>query len=124
MLNSLPLLAFDTRTGTLSCNMGHHLDVNNMGSCLSFFDCPPLSSSSPVDRYKLCVYWTCESHFLSTSAFKIMLTQQFARWEFVGILDCITEAALFGISVYLVWNIQMSMKSKTIVVCAFGCRLP
>jgi hypothetical protein len=54
-----------------------------------------------------------------------MLTpQQFARWEFVGVLDCITEVALFGISVYLVWNIQMSMKSKTIVVCAFGCRLP
>jgi len=57
--------------------------------------------------------------------FKIMLIrQQLARWEFVGILDCITEAALFGISVYLVWKIQMSMKSKTIVVCAFGCRLP
>lgn len=36
----------------------------------------------------------------------------------------LTEAALFLISVYLVWGIQMSKKSKTTVVCAFGCRLP
>lgn len=47
-----------------------------------------------------------------------------ARWQVVGALDIITEAALFLISVYLVWGIQMSMKSKAIVVCAFGCRLP
>jgi hypothetical protein len=48
----------------------------------------------------------------------------FARWQFIAALDGITEAALFSISVYLIWGIQMSMKSKTIVVTAFGCRLP
>jgi hypothetical protein len=49
---------------------------------------------------------------------------QFARWLFVGAFDVITEAALFGISVYLVWAIRMNAKSKLIVVAAFGCRLP
>jgi hypothetical protein len=51
-------------------------------------------------------------------------TGLFARWQFIGALDMITELSLFLISVYLVWGIQMSMKSKAIVVCAFGCRLP
>jgi len=53
-----------------------------------------------------------------------LLTTQFARWAFIAALDMATEAALFIISVYLVWGLQMSMKSKAIVVCAFSCRLP
>jgi hypothetical protein len=51
-------------------------------------------------------------------------TGLFARWQFIGALDIVTEAALFLLSLYLVWGIQMSIKSKAIVVCAFGCRLP
>jgi hypothetical protein len=48
----------------------------------------------------------------------------FARWQFIAALDILTEAALFSISLYLIWGIQMSLKSKTIVVTSFGCRLP
>lgn len=53
-----------------------------------------------------------------------MCSSLFARWQFIAALDAVTEAALFTISLYLIWGIQMSMKSKTIVVTAFGCRLP
>lgn len=53
-----------------------------------------------------------------------MCSSLFARWQFIAALDIVTEAALFSISLYLIWGIQMSMKSKTIVVTAFGCRLP
>jgi len=48
----------------------------------------------------------------------------FVRWKFIGALDILTELALFSISVYLVWGLQMALKSKSIVVAAFGCRLP
>jgi hypothetical protein len=53
-----------------------------------------------------------------------MAFSQFARWQFIGALDIVTEVALFAISLYLVWGIQMSRGSKSIVVAAFGCRLP
>jgi len=53
-----------------------------------------------------------------------MALSQFARWQFIGALDVITEVALFAISVYLVWSIQMSRNAKSLVVGAFGCRLP
>ncbi|PMD36735.1 hypothetical protein L207DRAFT_532336 [Hyaloscypha variabilis F] len=48
----------------------------------------------------------------------------FARWQFIAALDILTEIGLFSISLYLIWGIQMSIKSKTIVVTSFGCRLP
>ncbi|KAE9378949.1 hypothetical protein N431DRAFT_327110, partial [Stipitochalara longipes BDJ] len=48
----------------------------------------------------------------------------FARWQFIAALDILTEVGLFSISLYLIWGIQMSLKSKTIVVTSFGCRLP
>lgn len=48
----------------------------------------------------------------------------FSRWQFIGALDIMTEVALFCMSVYLVYGLQMSMKSKAIVVGAFGVRLP
>jgi hypothetical protein len=48
----------------------------------------------------------------------------FTRWQFIAALDILTEASLFSISLYLIWRIQMSIKSKTVVVIAFGCRLP
>jgi hypothetical protein len=52
------------------------------------------------------------------------VSSQFARWQFIGALDIITELALFSISLYLVWGIQMSRNSKSLVVGAFGCRIP
>lgn len=48
----------------------------------------------------------------------------FTRWQFIAALDILTEIALFSISLYLIWGIQMSLKSKIIVVTSFGCRLP
>jgi len=60
--------------------------------------------------------------WLDTSA--SVCSNLFARWQFIAALDIVTEAALFAISLYLIWGIQMSMKSKAIVVTAFGCRLP
>ena len=46
------------------------------------------------------------------------------RWQLVGAFDIISEAALVAMAVYLVWNLQMSMKMKAIVVTAFAFRLP
>ncbi|KAE8448817.1 hypothetical protein EG329_008819 [Mollisiaceae sp. DMI_Dod_QoI] len=48
----------------------------------------------------------------------------FARWQFIGALDIILELALFAISLFLVWGIQMPLKSKSIVVGSFATRLP
>ena len=53
-----------------------------------------------------------------------MCPSLFPRWQFIASLDIVTELALFSISLYLIWGIQMSLRSKTIVVTAFGCRLP
>ncbi|KAH8591594.1 hypothetical protein B0O99DRAFT_493305, partial [Bisporella sp. PMI_857] len=46
------------------------------------------------------------------------------RWQFVAILDSLTELSLFGMSIYLVWGIKIGPRSKIIVVGAFGFRLP
>ncbi|KAH7407232.1 hypothetical protein BKA64DRAFT_666141 [Cadophora sp. MPI-SDFR-AT-0126] len=48
----------------------------------------------------------------------------YSRWAVIGALDMISELALFGMSLYLVWNIRMAMKSKLTVVGAFASRLP
>ncbi len=49
---------------------------------------------------------------------------QFARWQTVAGMDIITELALFSTSIYLVKNLQLSLKKKSLVVLAFGLRLP
>jgi hypothetical protein len=54
----------------------------------------------------------------------LLILVQFVRWQFIGSLDIITEAALFALSLYLVWGVQMNLNSKSLVVAAFGCRLP
>ncbi|PVH79463.1 hypothetical protein DL98DRAFT_378712, partial [Cadophora sp. DSE1049] len=48
----------------------------------------------------------------------------YTRWAVIGALDIISELALFCMSVYLVWNVRMAMKSKMTVVGVFGSRLP
>ncbi|KAI9710043.1 MAG: hypothetical protein M1812_007507 [Candelaria pacifica] len=47
-----------------------------------------------------------------------------ARWIAVGSLGLVIEVLLLGLPVYLVWNLQMPLMSKAIVVFAFAFRLP
>ena len=42
----------------------------------------------------------------------------------VSVFDILTEIMLFSMSIYLVYNLQMSVSNKAIVVTAFGLRLP
>ncbi|KAI9701000.1 MAG: hypothetical protein M1836_001668 [Candelina mexicana] len=47
-----------------------------------------------------------------------------ARWIAVGALGLVIEILLLGLPIYLVWDLQMPMISKVIVVFAFAFRLP
>ncbi|KAH7383048.1 hypothetical protein BKA64DRAFT_749130 [Cadophora sp. MPI-SDFR-AT-0126] len=47
-----------------------------------------------------------------------------ARWQTVAAMDIITEVALFSTSIFLVKNLQLSLYQKSLVVFAFGLRLP
>lgn len=47
-----------------------------------------------------------------------------ARWIGVSTVDMLTEAALVGTSVYMVWARSMCVKAKWTVVVGFACRLP
>ncbi|KAI9744980.1 MAG: hypothetical protein M1835_002655 [Candelina submexicana] len=47
-----------------------------------------------------------------------------ARWIAVGALGLVIEVLLLGLPIYLVWDLQMPMISKVIVVFAFAFRLP
>ncbi|KAL2063953.1 hypothetical protein VTL71DRAFT_4447 [Oculimacula yallundae] len=46
------------------------------------------------------------------------------RWQTVAAMDIVTELALFSTSIYLVKNLQLSLQKKSLVVFAFGLRLP
>ncbi|KAK0100697.1 hypothetical protein ONS95_007149 [Cadophora gregata] len=48
----------------------------------------------------------------------------YTRWAVIGALDMISELALFCMSIYLIWRVRMSLRSKLTVVGAFSCRLP
>ena len=48
---------------------------------------------------------------------------QFARWTYITVFDCLIEGNLVVTSVYVVWSLQMSLKSKVVVVGAFACRI-
>jgi hypothetical protein len=48
----------------------------------------------------------------------------FLRWKVICAFDIITEAALFLISIYIVFDLQMSFKRKAIIVTVFGLRIP
>ncbi|CAI6335550.1 unnamed protein product [Periconia digitata] len=51
-------------------------------------------------------------------------TNFFARWVVIAVLDAIIELALVGVSIYIVSDLQMALKSKLIVVGAFSWRVP
>ncbi|KAI9728793.1 MAG: hypothetical protein M1834_007179 [Cirrosporium novae-zelandiae] len=48
---------------------------------------------------------------------------QWTRRQVIGALNIITEAMLFAISIYLVADLQMAWKAKSVVVAAFGSRI-
>lgn len=47
----------------------------------------------------------------------------FARWAVVASIDAVIEIALVANAVYIVSDLQMPLKSKTIVVGAFSWRV-
>lgn len=46
------------------------------------------------------------------------------RWQIITALDIATEAALLFLPMQLVWNLQMTIRNKFIVVSAFWLRIP
>ena len=49
---------------------------------------------------------------------------QFLRWQIIGAFDVVTEAALFGMAIFLVQGLRMPLRLKVFVVGAFAIRLP
>ncbi|KAF2659731.1 hypothetical protein K491DRAFT_755063 [Lophiostoma macrostomum CBS 122681] len=50
--------------------------------------------------------------------------KQEMRWQIITALDVTTEFILLALPIHLTWNLQMSLKTKAIVVLAFWLRLP
>jgi len=48
----------------------------------------------------------------------------YAQWIAIATLDVVSEVALFGLSINLVWGLQTSISRKSKVVLAFSLRLP
>jgi len=46
------------------------------------------------------------------------------RWQIITALDVVTETAIVALTGYLVWNLQMGLGRKMVVITAFGCRVP
>ncbi|PSN74811.1 hypothetical protein BS50DRAFT_567591 [Corynespora cassiicola Philippines] len=46
------------------------------------------------------------------------------KWQAIGAIDIVTEAAIFFISIYLVAGLNMRRKSKILVIAAFSARVP
>ncbi|RDW80955.1 hypothetical protein BP5796_05653 [Coleophoma crateriformis] len=46
------------------------------------------------------------------------------RWKSIGAIDVITEAALLVIPIFLLMQLQMSLRLKSVVFIAFGVRIP
>ncbi|KAK3317954.1 hypothetical protein B0H66DRAFT_555879 [Apodospora peruviana] len=47
-----------------------------------------------------------------------------SRWQAVVAFDVFTEAALFGVAVYMTVGLQLDFSKKTVVLLAFALRLP
>ncbi|EPS28573.1 hypothetical protein PDE_03519 [Penicillium oxalicum 114-2] len=45
-------------------------------------------------------------------------------WKTISAFDILTDVLSFGLSIFLVWGIQMRWKEKATVIFAFGTRLP
>ena len=52
------------------------------------------------------------------------LLLQLVRWQVVTAFNIISEAAIFGMSIFLVFGLRMPLSQKSVVVTAFGMRLP
>jgi hypothetical protein len=46
-----------------------------------------------------------------------------ARWIATGIMSILTDLIVTGMSIYLVWDLNMASKSKSLVITAFTLRL-
>jgi hypothetical protein len=46
-----------------------------------------------------------------------------ARWIATGVVSILTDLIITGMSIYLVWNLNMVFKSKSLVITAFTLRL-
>jgi hypothetical protein len=46
-----------------------------------------------------------------------------ARWIATGVMSILTDLIVTGMSIYLVWNLNMVSKSKSLVITAFTLRL-
>jgi hypothetical protein len=46
-----------------------------------------------------------------------------ARWIATGVMSILTDIIVTGMSIYLVWNLNMVSKSKSLVITAFTLRL-
>ncbi|RDW56656.1 hypothetical protein BP6252_14069 [Coleophoma cylindrospora] len=55
---------------------------------------------------------------LSTKCFN-----QIAFWDFIGVMDILTDIAMIFLPAILVWSLQMSQSKKLTVVLAFGTRV-
>jgi hypothetical protein len=50
-------------------------------------------------------------------------TPVLARWIATGIMSILTDLIVTGMSIYLVWDLNMASKSKSLVITAFTLRL-
>jgi len=123
MFNCISSLAFDAREGPFLRSLDDHYFIHGMDRDRHYPRWVPLQYSASLDRYHIWVHKSSQSP-QNTYTTPMLIVLKFARWQFVTALDVIAEVSLFLISVYLVWSIQMSLKSKSIVISAFGCRLP
>lgn len=55
---------------------------------------------------------------------KLMALLQVVRWQVVSAFNIIFEVALFGMSILLVVGLRMPLARKSMVIAAFGLRLP
>jgi hypothetical protein len=46
------------------------------------------------------------------------------RWQIIAAFNIISEVAIFGMSFFLVAGLRMPLSQKSIVIVAFGIRLP
>lgn len=46
-----------------------------------------------------------------------------ARWIATGVMSILTDIIVTGMSIYLVWDLNMASKSKSLVITAFTLRL-
>ena len=48
---------------------------------------------------------------------------QLLRWRVSEIIGCVYELAIYGSTIWMVWDLQTKRKTKTVVLMMFGFRL-